>query len=145
MKRNILLFIFFLGTLLSCSTSNREDLMKDYCSDIKNDHSRWAEVLESYVTDGVTSTEELNRHFFYYNQKTTFERRDVRLVLKFFDINSSDSLFLEYTKLIDKKNSLVVNFYLNKEVMEDDLKSLVAVENDIITVLAKIEKRILNK
>jgi len=144
MKRKTPLIILFLSIFLSCATNNREDLMMDYYSDIQSDHSRWQEVLENYNKDS-TSIEELNRLFFYYNQKPTFERKDVRLVLKFFDIDTSDSIFLEYTKLIDRKNSLVVGFYLHRKIREDELLKLLVVENEIVTVLEKIEDRILNE
>lgn len=135
----LLLFLLF-----SCSESEKVELVKEYFSDIQTDHTEWKDALDMAIRDSL-SIDELRGYYFFNNQRTSFERRDIRFVLRYFDISTSDSLFLEYTKLVDRKSSLVSAFYMNKELKEEELLDLLEVENEMIKVLEKIEDRILNE
>lgn len=141
MKQISILSALLVFLLFSCSESEKEELVKEYFSEIQTDHTEWKDAIETAIQDSL-SIDELRGYYFFNNQRTPFERRDIRFVLRYFDISTSDSLFLEYTKLIDRKSSLVSAFYLNKEVKQVELLDMIEVEDEIIKVLTKIQKRI---
>lgn len=139
MKKIVILMILFFGLLASCSTTETENLMKSYFTKIRGDHDGWKNVIESSIQDTI-SHEELKRLFFTYNQTVPFERRDVVLIGRYFNI-SEDVLF-EHELLLDKKNGLVGPFFLNMNMSKKELQALLKIENEIIAVLEKMEKEI---
>ncbi len=143
MKKITIFTILFFSLFTSCSDSKKDSEMILYFKDIQIDHSEWVKIIENVINDSIPRNQ-LSGLYFFNNQKTTFERRDVGHIMKYFDLNTTHALFHDYTKLIDRKGTLEVGFYRCRDVTDNELMELIKIENEIIAVLNKIEKEIDN-
>ncbi len=139
MQRIVILVVLVLELFSSCSDGKSENLIKRYFTQIQSDHDEWRSTLERFIRDTISS-EELKRLFFSDNQTVPFERRDVLLVGRYFNV--SDSLLFEHELLLDEKNNLLGPFFSNSDFDKEQLRELLKIENEIIAVLFKIEMEI---
>lgn len=139
MKKIIPLTILLFGLLTSCSNSKKESLLKSYFLQIQLDHEGWKNVIETSLKDTIYG-KELKRLFFSFNQTVPFEKRDVVLVGRYF--NLGDAILFEHELLMDEKDNLLSPFFSDSDIDKAQLRELLKIENEIIEVLNKIEKEI---
>lgn len=136
--KTLLIALIAISSLLSCSGQQEKgDLVKSHFKEILADNVKWKKSIERSLEDSLISQKEIRRLFFQSNPTISHVYREVGMIHNYFDL--SDQLLKEYRSLLDEKNNLLGVFYSCKDIDEENLESLLLIENKIIQKLEQID------